>query len=47
MSHGFSRIYTDKPTNEGLDSGVADYLANELKHSELTERIIGAAKAST
>jgi GxxExxY protein len=41
MSHGFAPIFTDKPR-----AGVIDWVAMEpslpgLKHSELTDRIIG------
>jgi GxxExxY protein len=41
MSHGFARIFTNKPYDGGLDSVVMIPSASRLKHSELTDRIIG------
>ena len=41
MSHGFSRIFTDQPFPNGVDSLVMDASPPGLKHSELTEKIIG------
>jgi GxxExxY protein len=41
MSHGFSRILTDQGHYCGVDSLVMDSLPSALKHSELTEKIIG------
>jgi GxxExxY protein len=41
MSHGFSRISTDKPSIGGLHSLVMDAAPTALKHSDLTDRIIG------
>jgi GxxExxY protein len=41
MSHGFSRIFTDNPAMVGVNSLVMGTLPASLKHSELTEKIIG------
>jgi GxxExxY protein len=41
MSHGFSRIFTDDPARGGVNSLVMDILPVSLKHSELTDKIIG------
>ena len=41
MSHGFSRISTDQDLNNGVNSLVMDSLPARLKHSELTDKIIG------
>ena len=41
MSHGFSRISTDKPSMSGLHSLVMDATPTVLRHSDLSERIIG------
>lgn len=41
MSHGFSRIFTDNPAPGGVDSLIMDIPLVSLKHSELTEKIIG------
>lgn len=41
MSRGFSRIFTDTPEGRGVNSLVMSALSNPLKHSELTENIIG------
>lgn len=41
MSHGFSRIPTDKPCLCEVDSLVMDTAPSGLKHSEATEKIIG------
>jgi GxxExxY protein len=41
MSHGFSRIITDKPTQCSVDFLVMNATPLGLKHSELTDRIIG------
>ncbi len=41
MSHGFSRISTDQGHNCGVNSLVMSQLSSALKHSELTEKIIG------
>ncbi len=41
MSHGFSRISTDKPSISELHSLVMDASPTLLKHFDLTERIIG------
>ena len=41
MSHGFSRIFTDKPFESGVNSLVMHTSPAALKHSELTEKIIG------
>jgi len=38
MSHGFSRILTDKPDPDSLNSLVMD---SPLRHSELTNQVIG------
>jgi len=40
MSHGFTRIFTDKPFC-GVNSLVMDSPPDGLKHSELTDKIIG------
>lgn len=40
MSHGFTRIFTDKPFS-GVDSLVMDSPPDGLKRSELTDKIIG------
>jgi len=41
MSHGFSRIFTDTPALGGVDSVVMTASPGALKHSELTDKIIG------
>jgi GxxExxY protein len=41
MSHGFSRISTDQDLNDGVNSLVMDLPSAGLKHSELTNKIIG------
>jgi GxxExxY protein len=41
MSHGFSRILTDNPTLGSVDSVVMNAAPGALKHSELTDKIIG------
>ncbi|SPF34305.1 conserved hypothetical protein [Candidatus Sulfotelmatobacter kueseliae] len=41
MSHGFSRISTDKPWFSGVNSLVMETPPTGLKHSELTGKIIG------
>jgi GxxExxY protein len=41
MSHGCPRIFTDHPPINGIHSLVMDPLAARLKHSDLTEKIIG------
>lgn len=41
MSHGFSRISTDQNHGHRVDLLVMNTLPPGLKHSELTERIIG------
>ncbi len=41
MSHGFSRIFTDKPFESGVNSLVMHTSSAALKHSGLTEKIIG------
>ncbi len=41
MSHGFSRIITDKPIQCSVDFLVMNATPPGLKHSELTDRIIG------
>ena len=41
MSHGFTRIFTDKPNLGGVNSWVMEPSPIGLKHSELTEKIIG------
>jgi len=41
MSHGFTRILTDKTKAGDVDSVVMTSACNSLKHSELTEKIIG------
>lgn len=41
MSHGSSRIFTDTPTASGVDLQVMASSPIELKHQELTEKIIG------
>ena len=40
MSHGFSQIVTDKPFS-GVNLLVMDSAPNGLRHSELTDKIIG------
>jgi GxxExxY protein len=40
MSHGFTQIFTDKPFI-GVNSLVMDSPLDGLKHSELTDKIIG------
>ena len=42
MSHGFSRISTDKPPFGGVDSVVMALSRTNLRQSELTDKIIGA-----
>ena len=41
MSHGFSRIHTDKPTACEVDLWMMTVSTPPLKHSELTDKIIG------
>ena len=41
MSHGFARIFTDQSCFRGVNSPVMDSYPARLKHSELTEKIIG------
>lgn len=41
MSHGFSRIITDKPAQLSVDFLAMDAASPGLKHSELTDKIIG------
>jgi GxxExxY protein len=41
MSHGFTRISTDQEHRYGVDSLVMETSPLGLKHSELTEKIIG------
>jgi GxxExxY protein len=41
MSHGFTQIFTDNPFRGGVDSLVMGTPPIGLKHSELTEKIIG------
>jgi GxxExxY protein len=41
MSHGFSRIFTDQDQGHRVDSVVMNTPTLGLKHSELTEKIIG------
>lgn len=41
MSHGFARSATDKLTLSGVDSSMMQASPIGLKHSELTEKIIG------
>jgi GxxExxY protein len=41
MSHGFPRIFTDNPVVGDVHSLSMDMAPVELKHHELTERIIG------
>jgi GxxExxY protein len=41
MSHGFARIFTDKSNLGRVDSWGMDASPITLKHSELTEKIIG------
>ncbi|HTW59350.1 MAG TPA: GxxExxY protein [Terriglobales bacterium] len=41
MSHGFSRIVTDKIFSGSVDSTVMNTSSSGLKHSELTDKIIG------
>ena len=42
MSHGFSRTYTDQICFHGVDLTVMGSPPAGLKHSELTDKIIGA-----
>ena len=42
MSHGSARIFTDQYPSYRVDLLVMETLRSGLKHSELTERIIGA-----
>lgn len=41
MSHGFSRISTDQDQDQGIDLLVMNTQKASLKHSDLTEKIIG------
>jgi len=41
MSHGFARIYTDQDHYYSVDSRVMNTPTAALKHSDLTEKIIG------
>jgi GxxExxY protein len=41
MSHGFTRIYTDQDHHSSVSSRVMKTPASGLKHSALTEKIIG------
>ena len=41
MSHGFARISTDNPAFCGVDSGFMSGSPSALKHSDLTDKIIG------
>ena len=41
MSHGFTRIFTDKPFWGVVDSVVMDSSPSNLKHAELTDKITG------
>ena len=41
MSHGFSRIFTDQSAFRGIDLPVMNSPPVGLKHSELTDKIIG------
>lgn len=41
MSHGFSRISTDRPLTAGLHSMIMEASASGLMHSVITEKIIG------
>jgi GxxExxY protein len=41
MSHGFTRIFTDNPNPGRVNSLVMNTSATGLKHSELTDKIIG------
>jgi GxxExxY protein len=41
MSHGFSRIFTDQTNFSGIDLPVMQSAPPGLKHSELTDKIIG------
>jgi GxxExxY protein len=41
MSHRFTRIYTDKPQVGAIDSVAMASPPTSLKHSELTDKIIG------
>ena len=41
MSHGFTRIFTDNPSQGVVDLCLMEAPHVELKHSELTDRIIG------
>ena len=41
MSHGSSRIFTDNPSWGGVDSRMMDTSPIGLKHSHITEKIIG------
>jgi len=42
MSHGFTRISTDNPYHCGVDLRVMDSSPIGLKHSALTDKVIGA-----
>jgi GxxExxY protein len=41
MSHGFPRISTDQDHHRSIDSVVMNAITAGLKHSDLTEKIIG------
>jgi GxxExxY protein len=41
MSHGFSRILTDQPRCHGVRSSLMNSPPPSLKHSDLTDKIIG------
>lgn len=41
MSHGFSQIFTDQGNFDSIDLLVMNSAAGDLKHSELTDKIIG------
>jgi GxxExxY protein len=41
MSYGFSRIFTDNSHSSGVDSSAIETPPPGLKHSELTDKIIG------
>lgn len=41
MSHGFARIFTDQTLSGGIDSDVMETPRIALKHSELTQKLIG------
>lgn len=41
MSHGFSRIFTDRSSLNGIDLVVIATKSSGLKHAQLTEKIIG------